>query len=112
MMTGRKDGHSIPAEEHVQRHPPVSAGGSLRPGHARQSCTSLRVLSFTSVGRPILTHRWKEFTMRNGTPVRTPIGNGTINGESTRTGTLLYRVSGVNGSLGAEAWFEPQFVSR
>lgn len=50
--------------------------------------------------------------MKHGTPVRTPIGNGTINGTSTRTGTLLYRVTGVDGALGSEAWFESQFVSR
>ena len=50
--------------------------------------------------------------MKHGTPVRTPIGNGTIDGTSTRTGTPLYRVSGVNGAVGDEAWFESQFVSR
>ena len=50
--------------------------------------------------------------MRNGTPVRTPIGNGTINGTSTRTGTLLYRVSGVNGAVGNEAWFEAEILER
>lgn len=50
--------------------------------------------------------------MKHGTPVTTPIGKGTINGESTRTGTLLYRVTGINGSLGDEAWFVAGDVHR
>ena len=50
--------------------------------------------------------------MRIGASVRTPIGKGTINGESTRTGTLLYRVTGVNGAVGNEAWFEAELLER
>ena len=48
--------------------------------------------------------------MTIGTPLTTPAGKGIINGESTDSGTLLYRVIGVQGAVGDEAWFEPKYL--
>jgi len=52
----------------------------------------------------------KEAYMTIGTPLTTPAGKGIINGESTDSGTLLYRVIGVQGAVGDEAWFEPKYL--
>lgn len=48
--------------------------------------------------------------MKLGSYVTTPAGNGVINRESMDSGTLLYRVAGVKGALGSEAWFQPKHL--